>query len=173
MYYVYSKVRSISRLEQCTQLDEMWGIFDDIWWIFDEMWGIFAFKTIPQLIWMWVGGRHQHCLYCGFYRQVCRHENKVKTTACQELTADAGFQMSSSISIVGSTLQILLPNRHHPPGILWQAEGFHRLPKSSQLFQGGGSPQARSCWQVSKSNVNHSSEIRIQEKCQLVNSCKW
>ena len=27
MYYVYSKVRSISRLEQCTQLDEMWGIF--------------------------------------------------------------------------------------------------------------------------------------------------
>ena len=158
MYYVYSKVRSTSRLEHCTQLDEMWGIF--------------AFKTIPQLILIWVGGRHQHCLYCGFY-QVCRHGNKVKTTACQELTADAGFQMSSSISIVGSTLQILLPNRHHPAGILWQAEGFHRLPKSSQLFQGGGSPQARSCWQVSKSKVNHWSEIRIHEKGQLVKSCKW
>ena len=54
-----------------------------------------------------------------------------------------------------------LTNYFHSLGILWQAEGFHRLPKSSQLFKRGSSPQARPCWQVYKLDGNGLNLSRI------------
>ena len=58
---------------------------------------------------------------------------------------------SISVKMFFDTVPYLfLTNYFHSLGILWQAEGFHRLPKSSQLFKRGSSPQARPCWQVYK-----------------------